>query len=86
MGFHNGVGNGAAPFQRADGKDGETAVAGDVPQITREVALSLPSQAGKPVGRHTGQDRLGQPKALQEFEPVEKTVHVGRVLTHLELA
>ena len=85
MGLHNGVGKGAAPFQYADGKDGETAITGNVSQIAREVSLSLPAKSGNPVRRHPSQNRLGQPKALQEFQPIQKTVHVGRVLPGLEL-
>lgn len=42
VGLHNGVGKGAAPFQHANGKDGETSITGNVSQIAREVSLAHP--------------------------------------------
>ena len=51
MGLDDSVSNGAAPFQRADRKDGEAAVTRDIPQIACEVSLSLPTKAGNAVWR-----------------------------------
>jgi hypothetical protein len=79
VGLYAGVSNGAAPFQRADRKDDETAVTRDIPQIPREVPFSLPAQAGNPVRRHIRQNAPVQFQSLQVFQAVQQAVHVGRV-------
>jgi hypothetical protein len=86
MAFDHGIGNGTAPFQSADREDGKAAVAGDIPQISGEVTFTLPSEARDTVGRHTRQDGSVHGHGLQEFQPAEQPVHVGRVLAHLKLA
>ena len=85
MGLDNGVGNGTAPFQRADRKNGEAAVTRDIPQIAREVSLALPAQARNPVRRHVSQNAPVQFQGLQVFQAVQKAVHISRVPPDLEL-
>ena len=85
MGLDDSVGNGAAPFQRADRKDGEAVITGNIPQITREVSLALSAQARNPVQWHIRQNAPVQSQGLQVFQPVQQAVHVGRVPPDLEL-
>ena len=85
VGLDNGVRNGGAPFHDADRQYGQAAVAGDVEKAVGEVPLALPAQTRDPVGRNAVENRGGQVQFLQEFEPVEQAVGIGRVVPHLEL-
>ena len=85
MGLDHGVSNGAAPFQSTNRKDGETAVTRDIPQIAREVSLSLPAKAGNAVWLYIRQNAPVQRQSLQELEPIEQAVHISRVPPDLKL-
>lgn len=85
VGLDHGVGNGAAPFQSTDRKNGETAVTRDIPQIAREVSLALPAKAGNPVRRYIRQSAPVQFQSLQVFQAVQQAVHISRVPPDLEL-
>ena len=86
MGFHHGVGHGGLPFHGAGGEDGQSPIIRDVAQIVGEIALPLPTKAGDPMRWDAIKSGRGKPKALQKLQSIQHTVHISRVLAHLELA
>ena len=81
--FDNGVCNGGAPFHDADRQYGQASVAGDVEKAVGEIPLTLPPQTRDPMGRDAIENRGGQVQLLQEFEPLEQAVGIGRVVPDL---
>ena len=86
MCFDNGICDGSRPLNDAGGKDGQSSITGDVPQSIRKVTFPLAAKACDPMCGNVVQDCWRQRDPLQEFQPVELAVDIGRVLAHLELS
>ena len=86
MGLDDGVRDGGTPRHCANRENGEAAIAGDVLQPVREIALALTAQPGDPMRRNPAEATGIEANGLQKFQPVEQAVHVGGILACLEAA
>ena len=84
--FDDGVRDGEAPLHHADRENGEAAITGNILQPVREIALALSAQPSNPMGRNPGQAIGIEADRLQELQPIQQAVHIGRVLARLEPA
>ena len=86
VGFHDGIGNGSAPFENADRQYGETPFIGEFPYAVGKIAFPLSTEPGDSMRGNAGENLGRKAEACQELQPVEQPVDVGRVPAHLELA
>lgn len=63
-----------------------TAVTGYILQPVREVALTPTAKLGNSMGCNVGQAIGIYAYLLQAFQPLQQTVHIGRIITDLEPA
>ena len=86
MCLDHGIGDRAALFRHTDGKDCVAAVVRQITQSVREVAFTLPTQAGDAMIRNAVEHIRRNVDLAKVIEPVEQPACSGRIVTDLELA
>jgi hypothetical protein len=86
MSFHHRIGQHGLPFRDADSQDCQASTIRELPQAIGKITLALASESRDAMRRDVIEKAIPQVDALQEFQPVQQPIRLGRVVARLKLS